>query len=84
MPCLGGMAGVGLLRALLVVFTTTGLMSAESGAYQILYAASDAFMYFLPLALAITAADRFKTNKFTAFAVVGAAGAPHRLGALQA
>ena len=47
-------------------------MSAESGAYQILYAASDAFMYFLPLALAITAADRFKTNKFTAFAVVGA------------
>lgn len=72
MPCLGGMAGVGLLRALLVVFTNTGLMSADSGAYQILYAASDAFLYFLPLALAITAADRFKTNKFTAFAVVGA------------
>lgn len=72
MPCLGGMAGVGLLRALLVVFTNTGLMSTNCGAYTVLYAASDAFMYFLPLALAITAADRFKMNRFTAFAVVGA------------
>ncbi|VWL96548.1 PTS system beta-glucoside-specific EIIBCA component [Collinsella aerofaciens] len=72
MPCLGGMAGVGLLRALLVVLTNTGLMSADCGAYTVLYAASDAFMYFLPLALSITAADRFKMNRFTAFAVVGA------------
>lgn len=70
MPVIGGMSAVGLLKALLVVLTNTGLLSTESGVYTVMYAASDAFMYFLPFALAFAAAERFKCNKYTALAVV--------------
>ena len=37
-----------------------------------LYAAADAFMNFLPMVLAVTAARHFKTNQFTAMAIAGA------------
>lgn len=70
MPALGGMMATGLLKGLLIMLTTLGVMSTSSDAYVILYAAGDAFLYFLPLALAITAARKFGCNQFVAFAIV--------------
>lgn len=71
-PVLGAFAAVGLIKAVLVVLTTLGVMSTDSGEYKVLYAAADTFFNFLPFALAYSAADRFKCNKFVAVAVVGA------------
>jgi PTS system beta-glucosides-specific IIC component len=71
-PFLGAMAGVGILKGFLILATNLGLMTADSGAYQILYAASDGFMQFLPLALAFTAAKKFKTNQFISLAIAAA------------
>ncbi len=72
MPVMGGMMATGLLKGLLVMLTTLGLLSTESDIYTVLYAAGDAFLYFLPLALSITAARKFGCNQFVAFAVVAA------------
>lgn len=70
MPVIGGMCGVGLLKVFLILFTNLGILSTESGVYTIMSAGADAFMYFLPFALAYSAAERFKCNKYTALAVV--------------
>lgn len=70
MPIMGGMMATGLLKGLLVMLTTLGVLSTESDVYTVLYAAGDAFLYFLPLALSVTAARKFGCNQFVAFAVV--------------
>ena len=71
MPVLGPMSAVGLIKAILIVLVNLGLLDSSSGTYLVLYAAADAFFYFIPFALAISAAERFKTNKYLALAVVG-------------
>lgn len=72
LPILPGLGAVGILKGLLVGFTSLGLMSTESDTYIVLYALAQAFFYFLPIALAFSAADKFKTNRFVALAVVTA------------
>ncbi len=72
LPALWPLAGTGLLKAFLAMFTNFGLLDATSTTYTILNAAADAIFYFLPMFLAINAAKRFKTNQFTAMAIAGA------------
>lgn len=72
MPIMGGMMGTGILKGILVFLTTFGWLSDTSGTYLVLYAASDAFFYFLPLILSVTAAKKFGANQFLAMAVAGA------------
>ena len=71
-PMLWTLAGTGLFKAFLAMFVTFGWISDASDTYTVLYAASDAFMNFLPLVLAVTAARHFKTNQFTSMAIAGA------------
>lgn len=71
-PILWPMAGLGLFKAFLVLTVQLGWVSPESSTYLILNASSDAFFYFLPIFLAITAARRFNTNQFTSMAIAGA------------
>lgn len=71
-PLLGAFCGAGLLKALLILFTTLNWLSSDSGTYMILYAGADAIFNFLPIALAVSAAKFFKTNRYVAF-IVGAA-----------
>ncbi len=68
-PFLGVLAGTGVMKGLLNLAVFLGWISTDSGAYQILYAAADAFLHFLPIALAITAARKFKANEFLAAAL---------------
>lgn len=84
LPLLGALTGAGLLKGLLIACTTFGLMSTDSGTYLILYSVADAFFYFLPLALAFTAAKKFDANPFISFAVVSALIYPNILTALGA
>lgn len=83
-PLLGAFAGAGLVKAFLVLCTTAGWLSNKSGTYTVLYAASDAIFTFLPIALAITAAKRFKTNQFVAFCVGAALVYPSMTAAFSA
>jgi PTS system beta-glucosides-specific IIC component len=71
-PFLGALAASGILKGLLLIFTTVGWMSKESGNYSILYAAADSIFYFLPIAVAITSARKFGANQFVALAIAGA------------
>lgn len=71
-PVLWALAGTGLLKAFLAASVTFGWISTETSTYLVLNALSDAFINFLPMALAITAARYFKANEWTAFAIAGA------------
>jgi len=68
-PFLGALAGTGALKGVLTLLVFVGALSKESGAYQILYAGADGLITFLPIALAFTAAKKFKTNQFIAVAL---------------
>lgn len=71
-PVLWTLAGTGLLKAFLAAAVTFGWMDATTSTYTVLNALSDAFINFLPLALAITAARYFKASEFTSLAIAGA------------
>ncbi len=71
-PLLWPLAGTGLLKAFLGLAVTLTWIDPASTGYVVLNALSDAFIFFLPLALAITAARYFKATEFTSLAVAGA------------
>lgn len=68
-PILGIIAGAGVLKGLMNLSVFLGWMSTDSGTYQLLYTAANGIFYFMPMALAITAARKFKTNEFLALAL---------------
>ncbi len=68
-PFLGAMAAAGILKGFLSLTTVLGWLSADTGAYQILFAAADGVFTFLPVMLAFTAAKKFKTNQFLSVAI---------------
>lgn len=71
-PIVWALAGTGLLKAFLTVAATFGWIDTETSTYVILNALSDAFIYFLPIALAITASKYFRADQFTSLAIAGA------------
>lgn len=71
-PLLLAMCGAGVLKGVLAIFTTTGIMADTDGAYIVLYAAGDAIFRYLPFAVAFTSAKRFNANPFVALTIVGA------------
>ncbi|CQR57803.1 beta-glucoside-specific PTS transporter subunit IIABC [Paenibacillus riograndensis] len=71
-PLLPAMAGAGILKAFLTLFTTFGWISAESGTYLILAAAANAVFYFLPIFLGVSASFKFGANPYVG-GVIGAA-----------
>jgi PTS system beta-glucosides-specific IIC component len=83
-PILMVLCGAGVLKGLISILTTCGALSTDSGTYTILYVASDAIFKFLPFALAITSARRFKANQFVALAIAGAICHPDILSLVEA
>lgn len=71
-PVLWALAGTGLLKAFLLSAATFGWISTETTTYTILFSLTDAFIYFIPIALAITAARYFQAQEFTSLAIAGA------------
>ena len=68
-PFLGTLAGTGFLKGMLNLLVFTGVLSTDSGVYVILNSAADAFLHFLPIVIAFTAAKKFKTDEFLAVAL---------------
>lgn len=71
-PILLVLCGSGVLKGVLALLTTLGVLAGESTTYTILYAAADSIFVFMPFALAFTAAKRFGSNQFIALALAGA------------
>ncbi|MBS4956120.1 MAG: beta-glucoside-specific PTS transporter subunit IIABC [Clostridium sp.] len=63
-PILPPLTAAGMLKAVLVLLTTFGLMSKESQTYYILSFMADAIFFLFPVALGYTAAVKFKCNPF--------------------
>lgn len=84
MPVLGVLAASGVLKGLLALCTATGWLTAKSGTYMILYAASDAIFYFLPIILGFAAGNTFKTNPYLTAVIGGALVYPSMVSAYTA
>lgn len=69
LPVIWVLSGTGLLAAILLIFTSLGLLDKNGQTYSILHAASDCVLYFLPVFLAATSAKRFKMNQYLAIAI---------------
>jgi len=63
--------GAGMVKVLVVLLTTIGLLSNTSQAYTILSALGDATFYFLPMILVISTSKKFNINPYTFAAVIG-------------
>ncbi|SEN97485.1 beta-glucoside-specific PTS transporter subunit IIABC [Paenibacillus sp. OK076] len=81
-PIIPAIAASGMLKALLLLATVTGLMSKESQTYTVLSVMSDAAFYFLPVLLAYSSANKFKTNPFVAVLFAGIMLHPNMIGLL--
>lgn len=70
-PIIPAITGAGLLKAVMAVLSTFGVLKSGTQTYIILNAMADAAFYFLPMLLAISAARKFKCNQGTAMALAG-------------
>lgn len=70
-PILAVLSGAGVLKGLAAILVAFGL-EKTSGTYMIINAAGDGFFQFLPMALAVAAARKFKSSEFIAIAIAGA------------
>ncbi|MBR4470484.1 MAG: PTS transporter subunit EIIC [Erysipelotrichaceae bacterium] len=70
-PLIPYLIGSGMLKALLSIMGAFGLNNSSS-TYSIISSIADAAYYFLPLAVAITTAEKLKCNKLLALACVSA------------
>ena len=83
-PIVIALAGAGMIKALLVVLTTTlGILDNTGSTYKILAAASNSVFYFLPLFLAVSSAKTFKCNLFISLAIVAALLEPNFTGLME-
>lgn len=71
-PLVPAIAGGGILKSFLLLFSLFGLMDAKGQTYQILNMVGDAPLYFLPLLVAVTTANKLKVNPLVALSAVGA------------
>ena len=72
MPMLGPMIAGGIIKGLLVILVTLGVLTNTDGTYLVLYAAGDAIMYFMPIIVGFTCGKVFDCNPYVT-AVIGAA-----------
>lgn len=63
-PIINIITGASILKSAVVLLAGFGVLSTDSGVYQIFYAVSDGFFYFLPFFLAVTASKQWKTDPF--------------------
>lgn len=83
-PIVIALAGAGMIKALLVILTTTlGVLDSTGSTYMILSAAGNSVFYFLPLFLAFSSAKAFNCNPYISVAIVGALMEPNFTGLMQ-
>lgn len=71
-PLVPAIAGAGVLKALLTVLTTFGILSTGDVVYKVFAYVGDAALYYLPVMVAFTTAAKFGCNKLVAVALAAA------------
>ena len=61
-PILNCLTAATIIKSIITLLASFGVLSERSGLYMIFYAVSDGFFYFLPFALAYTASKQWKTD----------------------
>lgn len=69
MPMIGPMIAGGIIKGLLVICTTIGWLDKADGTYLLLYAASDALLYFMPIIVGFSAGKVFGCNPYVTAAI---------------
>ncbi|MCQ2585088.1 MAG: PTS transporter subunit EIIC [Treponema sp.] len=64
LPVINLITAASIMKSILILLVTFGVMTPENGIYRIFYAVSDGFFYFLPFFLAATASRQWKTDMF--------------------
>lgn len=83
-PIVIALAGAGMIKALLVILTTTlGVLDSTGSTYMILSAAGNSVFFFLPLFLAFSSAKAFNCNPYISMAIVGALMEPNFTGLME-
>lgn len=72
MPFMGAFMGAGLLKGILMLCTTYGLLDSAATTYTLLNAMADGVFVFLPIFLAHTAGIKFGASPYAAMAVAAA------------
>ncbi|MGB4779893.1 glucose PTS transporter subunit IIA [Microbacterium sp.] len=65
-PLLPALVGAGMIKALVTILQTTGVLDPATPLYTVLSIMGDGVFYFLPVFLAITTAKRVDTNPYLA------------------
>ncbi|MHC9537369.1 beta-glucoside-specific PTS transporter subunit IIABC [Dellaglioa sp. BT-FLS60] len=81
-PLVPAIAGGGVLKSLLMLFSLFGWMSEKSDIYQVLNFVGGAPLYFLPILVAITTAQKLNVNLLVAVSTVSALVLPDMVTAL--
>jgi PTS system beta-glucosides-specific IIC component len=70
-PILPAITAAGMLQAVLSILVILGWVNDQSQTYQVVSFMANAGFYFLPVLLAVSAAQKFKTNAYLAVMVGG-------------
>lgn len=70
-PMIPALTAAGMIKVILSLSTTFHWMSNESSTYRVLDFIGDGAFYFMPLLIAVFAANKFKVNTSIALIVVG-------------
>lgn len=84
MPMIGPMIAGGVLKGILVILTTAGVLTNTDGTYLVLYAASDALLYFMPIIVGFSCGKIFDCNPYTTAAIGAALVYPNLVSAIAA
>lgn len=71
-PIIPPLVGCSLLRGVLTILVSAGLLSDKSSTYAIWYAATNAIYYFLPMIASFSAAIKLKVSPYIAVCITGA------------
>ncbi len=83
-PLVPAIAGAGILKALLTILTTFGILTADDTVYKVFYYVADAALYYLPVMVAFTTATKLNCNKLVAVATAAAMIFPNTMALLSA
>lgn len=72
MPVVGLLSAAGILKGLMLILVSCGVLAESDSTYAVLNAISDSLFYFLPIILADTSARKFGANPYMAMVVAGA------------
>ncbi|ADM69136.1 PTS system beta-glucoside-specific EIIBCA component [Paenibacillus polymyxa E681] len=82
-PILPAMIGAGMIKVIILVLMSFGLLLSDPQVYTILMAISDGIFYFLPIFVAASAARRLRSNVFVAAAIAASVFHPQLTSLLQ-